>query len=169
VAAGTAVIGIGASRYAYDAPAYNWRRLNAVEKPQSGGPQPQYACFMAPLPLPPKACEGRPSRWRRWVIDALFYFDRSTIGDWVSLVVSDLERPNGASPVATARHTVQLMGYTADIRSAARTLAAHGHPASRALLVDAALDLNSALESLCSARDSLLKVAGAQRITNTDE
>lgn len=124
---------------------------------------------MAPLPLPPNACEDRPSRWRRWVIDALFYFDRSTIGDWVSLVASDLERPNGASPMATARHTVHLMSYTADIRSAARTLAAHGHPAGRALLVDAALDLNSALESLCSARDALLKTAGAQRVTNTDE
>jgi hypothetical protein len=124
---------------------------------------------MASLPLPPYACEGRPSRWRRWVIDALFYFDRSTIGDWVSLMISDLERPNGATPMATARHTVQLMDYTTDLRSAARSLATRGHPASRALLADAALDINSALESLYAARNALLKVTGAQQVTYIDE
>jgi hypothetical protein len=124
---------------------------------------------MASPPLPPNASDSRPSRWRRWVIDALFYFDRESIADWASLMISDLERPNCASPMATARHTVQLMHYTADLRSAARTLAAHGHPAGRALLADAALDINSALEGLYAARDALLKVAGAQQVTYTDE
>jgi hypothetical protein len=124
------------------------------------------------MAIPPpalNASEARPSRWRRWIIDALFYFDRETIADWVSLMNSDLERPNGATPMATARHTVQLMGYTTDLRSAARTLAAHGHPASRALLADAALDINSALEGLYAARNALLKVTGAQQVTYTDE
>jgi hypothetical protein len=124
---------------------------------------------MAHPPLPPNTREGRPSRWRRWVIDTLFYFDRATIEDWASLMASDLERPNGASPMATARHTVQLMDYTADLRSAAQALATHGHPASRALLADVALDINSALEGLYAARNALLKVAGAQQVTYTDE
>jgi hypothetical protein len=48
-------------------------------------------------------------------------------------------------------------------------MVAHGHPASRALLADATLDFQAALDNLCSARDALLKIAGAQRVTDTDE
>ncbi|PXX07262.1 hypothetical protein C8E89_11146 [Mycolicibacterium moriokaense] len=84
-------------------------------------------------------------------------------------MVSHLQRPNGPTPMATARYTVQLIRYTADLRSAAQTLAAHGHPASRELLADATLDFESALDNLYSARDALLKVAGAQRVASTDE
>jgi hypothetical protein len=61
------------------------------------------------------------------------------------------------------------MDYAADLRSAARALATHGHPASRALLADVALDINSALESLYAARNALLKAAGAQQVTYADE
>jgi hypothetical protein len=169
-------VGIGRSRYAYVASAVICARpgigaaSTAVEKePYDGGPCPPYACFMAHPPLPLNIREGRPSRSRRWVIDAQFYFDRETIADWVSLMVSDLERPNCASPMATARHTVQLMHYTADFRSAARALATQGHPAGRTLLADVALDINSALEGLYTARNALLTVTGAQQVTYTDE
>lgn len=103
------------------------------------------------------------------MLDALHNFDRRTLGDWVSLMASHLQRPNGATPMATARYTVQLIGYAEDARSAAQTLAAHGHPAGRALLADATLDFKAALDNLYSARDSLLKAAGAERVTYTDE
>jgi hypothetical protein len=103
------------------------------------------------------------------VLNALYYFDRHTIADWLGLMASHLQRPNGATPMATARYTVQLIGYAEDARSAAQTLAAQGHPAGRALLADAALDFKAALDRLYPARDALLKAAGADRVTATDD
>ena len=73
-----------------------------------------------------------------------------------------------ATPMATAQYTVQLIHYVYDVRSAAQRLAAHGHPAGRALLADAALNLNAALDNLYDARDALLKAAGADRVTDAD-
>jgi hypothetical protein len=102
---------------------------------------------MVPPPLLLNTPGGRPLRWQRWVLNALHNFDRRTIGDWVSLMVSHLQRRSGATPTATARYTVQLIGYAGDLRSAAQTLAAHGHPASRALLADATLDFQAALDT----------------------
>lgn len=74
-----------------------------------------------------------------------------------------------ATPMATARYTVQLIPYVYDMRSAAQRLAAHGHPAGRSLLADAALNLNAALDNLYDARDALLKAAGAERVTDADD
>jgi len=100
---------------------------------------------MVPPPLHLNTPGGRPPRWHRWVLNALHNFDRRTIGDWVSLMVSHLQRGNGSAPMATADYTVQLIGYAGDLRSAAQTLAAHGHPASRAYFADATLDFQAAL------------------------
>jgi hypothetical protein len=62
-------------------------------------------------------------------------------------VVPKADKPNvGFSSDAAllqfeaAHYTVQLIGYATDLRSAAQTLAAHGHPVSRAPLADASLD-----------------------------
>ena len=71
--------------------------------------------------------------------------------------------------MATARYVVQLIGYAEDARSAARMLAANGHPAGRASLADAALDVKAALDNLYLARDALLKAAGAEQVTDTDD
>jgi hypothetical protein len=120
-------------------------------------------------PLPLRFPTRRPARWQRWVLNALYYFDRHTVSDWVGLMASHLQRPDGATPMATARYTVQLIGYAEDLRSAAQTLAAHGHPAGRALLDDVALDFKAALDLLYPARDDLLKAAGADRVTDVDD
>jgi hypothetical protein len=82
---------------------------------------------MVTPPLPLRGTRRAP-RWQRWVLNALYYFDRDTIADWLGLMASHLERPNGATPMATARYTVQLIGYAEDARSAAQTLAARGIP-----------------------------------------
>lgn len=124
---------------------------------------------MVTPPLPLRTPGGRPLRWQRWVLNALYYFDRQTIGDWVGLMANNLQRPGGASPMATARYVVQLIGYAEDARSAARMLAANGHPAGRASLADAALDVKAALDNLYLARDALLKAAGAEQVTDTDD
>jgi len=102
------------------------------------------------------------------MVNALYYFDCRTIGDWVGLMADHLQRPHGATPMATARYTVQLIGYAYDVRSGAQRLAAHGHPASRTLLADAALDFKAALDNLYAARDALLKAAGAEWVTDAD-
>jgi hypothetical protein len=125
--------------------------------------------LLVPPPLHLNTPAGRPPRWQRWVLNALHNFDRRTIGDWVSLMVSHFQRPNRATPMATAHYTVQLIGCAGDLRTAAQTLAAHAHPASRALLADATFDFQAALDNLCSVRVALLKIAGAQRVTGTDE
>ncbi|AKK26842.1 hypothetical protein H8Z55_16065 [Mycobacteroides abscessus] len=123
---------------------------------------------MASSPLPSGARSGRPARWRRWMLEGLYSFDRRAIADWTSLMSSNLQRPQGAAPTATTRYIVDLIHYTTDLRYAARVLAAHGHPAGRASLADAALDFNSALDGLCAARDKLLKVVSAEQVTDTD-
>lgn len=82
---------------------------------------------------------------------------------------SHLHTPDGATAMATARYTVQMLGYAEDLRAAAQVLAAHGHPAGGALLADAALDLTAVLDRLYPARDALLRAAGADCVTDTDD
>lgn len=73
-----------------------------------------------------------------------------------------------ATPMATARYTVQLMAYAETLRLATQILASHGHPAARSQLADAALDFRSAEHLLSPARDVLLRAAGADRVTDHD-
>ncbi len=122
---------------------------------------------MVTPPLPLITPGGPAPRWQRWLLNALYNFDRRTIGDWVGLMTDHLQRR--AAPMATARYTVQLIGYAYDARSAAQRLAAHGRPAGRELLADAALDFKAALDNLSAARDALLKAAGAERVTDADD
>jgi hypothetical protein len=61
---------------------------------------------------------SHPLRRQRWVLNGLHNFDRRTIGDWVSLMVGHVQRPNGATPMAD--YAVQLVGWAADVRSARR-------------------------------------------------
>lgn len=128
-------------------------------------------CSLAVMVTPPLPVRStpRPARWQRWILNSLYYFDRQTIADWLGVIRSRLERADGATPMATARYTVQLIGYAEDARSAAQTLATQGHPAGRALLSDAALDFKAALDRLYPARDALLKAAGADRVTEMDD
>lgn len=102
------------------------------------------------------------------MLNALYSGDRRTVNDWLGLMNSHLHSPRRATAMATARHTVQLLGYAEDLRAAAQVLAAHGHPAGRALLADAALDLTAVLDRLYPARDALLHAVGAYRVTDTD-
>lgn len=96
----------------------------------------------------------------------LYTGDRRTVNDWLGLMNSLLHSRDGATAMATARYTVALLGYVEHLRAAAPVLAAHGHPAGRPLLADAALDLTAALDHLYPARDSLLRAAGADRVTD---
>lgn len=105
---------------------------------------------------------------KRWILDGLYYFDRRAIADWRGSMVDELERFHAAKPMTTARFTVQLLTYTADLRAAAESLAVRGHPAGRQQLVDAALDLRNALDRLQEARDALLIAAGADRVIPED-
>lgn len=105
---------------------------------------------------------------KRWILDGLYYFDRRVIADWRGLMIDELERSRAVKPMTTARFTVQLLSYTADLRSAAECLAVKGHPAGRQQLVDAALDLRNALDRLQEARDALLGAAGADRVIPED-
>lgn len=107
----------------------------------------------------------RPPAWQRWVLNALHNFDRCTIDDWTALMRSHLQRFGGATPMQTARYTVDALRYVETLRLATAILAAHGSPAARYQLADAALDLKSALDRLYEARDHLLKAAGAERVT----
>jgi hypothetical protein len=123
---------------------------------------------MVTPPLPFRFSAHRPARWQAWVLNALYNFDRHILDDWLGLMASHLQGPDGATPMATARYTVQLMGYAEAVRIAAQTLAAHGHPAGRSLLADAALDFKAAEDLLYPARDALLAAAGADRVTDAD-
>lgn len=124
---------------------------------------------MVTPPFPLRFSTHRPTRWQRWVLNALYYFDRHTLNDWVGLMGSLLQSRDGATPMATARYTVELIGYVDDLRSAAQSLAAHGHPAGRALLADVALDFTAALDKLYPARDELLRAAGTDRVSDRDD
>jgi len=108
----------------------------------------------------------RPPAWQRWVLNALHNFDRYTIDDWAALMKSHLERSGGATPMQTARYTVDALHYAQSLRRATGILAAQGNPAARYQLADAALDLRSALDRLYEARDELLKAAGSDRVTD---
>jgi|SRR6516225_10165359 hypothetical protein len=107
----------------------------------------------------------RPPTWQRWLLNALHGFDRRIIDDWAGLMNNHLQRLGGATPMQTARYTVDALLYVDRLRSATAVLASHGNPAARHQLADAALDLKSALDGLCEARDQLLKAAGAERVT----
>lgn len=109
--------------------------------------------------------QRRPPAWQRWVLNALHGFDRRTIDDWTALMSNHLQRFGGATPMRTAQYTVDALLYVDRLRSATAVLASHGNPAGRHELADAALDLKSAVDSLCEARDQLLKAAGAERVT----
>lgn len=76
-----------------------------------------------------------------------------------------LQRSGGATPMRTAQYTVDALLYVDRLRSATALLASHGNPAGRHQLADATLDLKSAVDSLCEARDQLLKAAGSERVT----
>lgn len=105
-------------------------------------------------------------RWKKWVLDALFYFDRQTLDDWASMMSAHVQRPGGPTAMDTARYTVQLMNYAETLRLATQILASHGHPAARRQLADAALDFRSGEHLLSPARDALLVAAGADRVTD---
>lgn len=66
----------------------------------------------------------------------------------------------------TARYTVGVLRHVSRLTSATARLAAQGDRAARSQLADAAVDLKSALDHLCGARDELLKAAGADRVTD---
>lgn len=120
---------------------------------------------MTTPPILLRSISPRPSAWQRWVLNALHNFDRSTIDDWTALMSSHLQRSGGATPMQTARYTVDALSYVRRIRSATAILAAQGNPAARHQLADAALHLAAALDRLHEARDQLLKAAGADRVT----
>lgn len=108
----------------------------------------------------------RPPAWQRWVLNALHGFDMRTIDDWTAMMTGHLERSGGATPMQTARHTVDALLYVERLRRATAILAAQGNPAARYQLADAALDLRSALDRLYEARDELLRAAGADRVAD---
>jgi len=121
---------------------------------------------MTTPPLSLRSKSGRPPAWQRWLLNALHNFDRRTLDDWTALMRSHLERSGGATPMQTARYTVDALRFVESLRLATAILAAHGNPAARYQLADAALDLRSALYRLHEARDQLLKAAGAERVTH---
>lgn len=99
------------------------------------------------------------------MLNALHGFDRRIIDDWAALMNNHLQRSGNATPMQTAQYTVDALLYVDRLRSVTAVLASHGNPAGRHQLADAALDLNSALDGLCEARDQLLKAAGAEQVT----
>lgn len=115
-----------------------------------------------------RTSSGRPSSWHRWVLNALYNFDRYTIDDWLGLMRQNLLRPESVTPMQTARYTVDVLSHVRTLTSATASLASHGDRAARSQLADAAVDLKSALDHLCGARDELLKAAGAERITDIE-
>ena len=40
---------------------------------------------------------GPPPSWRRWLLSALYNFDRHTIYDWAGLMAGHLRRPDGVT------------------------------------------------------------------------
>lgn len=123
---------------------------------------------MANTPLQPRSDSRQSPGWHRWVLNALYYFDRRTIADWVGLMNVDLQRPAGVRAMQTARYTVDALRHVGALKSAIASRAAHGDTAARSQLSDAALDLKCALDRLHVARDQLLKAAGAERVTDAD-
>jgi hypothetical protein len=123
---------------------------------------------MVTLPFLPCSVSRRPPAWHRWVLSALYNFDRYTIEDWASLMTDHLRRPGGATPMQTARYTVDALRHVSALRSTVKILSKYGDPAARSPLTDAAIDLNHALEKLCEARDELLNAVGAERVTESD-
>lgn len=121
---------------------------------------------MAASPPQFRSPARRPPAWHRWVLNALHGFDMRTIDDWTAMMSVHLERSGGATPMETARYTVDALHYVERLRRATGILAAQGNPAARYQLADAALDLRSALDRLHEARDQLLKAAGADRVTD---
>ncbi|WP_027331940.1 hypothetical protein [Mycolicibacterium tusciae] len=107
----------------------------------------------------------RPPAWQRWVLKAIYNFDRHMVDEWVTFMGDHLDRSGGATPKQTARYTVDLLHYVERLRLAAAILATQGNPAGRCQLADAALDLRSAFHGLYEARDQLLKAAGTERVT----
>ena len=108
----------------------------------------------------------RPPGWQRWVLKALHGFEMHTIDDWTAIMTAHLERSGGATPMQTARYTVDVLQYAQSLTRATGMLAAQGNPAARYQFADAALDLRSALARLHEARDELLKAAGTDRVTD---
>ena len=49
-----------------------------------------------------RSASPRPPAWHRWVLNALYNFERYTIADWVDLIGDHLQRPGGATPMQTA-------------------------------------------------------------------
>lgn len=86
------------------------------------------------------------------------------IDEWRTFMSEHFELYGGGATMQTARYTVDLLQLVSSLTSAATRLAAHGNPAARTPLADAALDLRSALDRLCDARDELLRAAGAARV-----
>jgi hypothetical protein len=119
---------------------------------------------MATSPIPDRSKSDAPPTVQRWILNVLCNFGRNTIYNWVGLMRDHLQRPGGATAMQTARYTVDVMLHVGPLRSATASLASHGDPAARSQLADAALDLTSALNRLCEARDQLLKAAGAERV-----
>jgi hypothetical protein len=115
-----------------------------------------------------RSISPRPPAWRRWVLSALYNFDRYTIEDWASLMTDHLRRPGGATPMQTACYTVDALRHVNARRSTVKFLSTYGDPAARSALTDAALDLKNALDKLYDARDGLLKAIGAECVTDTD-
>lgn len=108
---------------------------------------------------------GPPPSWRRWLLSALYNFDRHTIYDWAGLMAGHLRRPDGVTAMQTARYTVDILLLVDDLRLATANLSARGHLAARPQLVDADRSLKNALDRLSEARNQLLKAAGAEHVT----
>ncbi len=120
---------------------------------------------MATSPLPDGSILNPPPAIQRWMLNVFCNFGRNATYNWVGLIRDHIQRPGGATAMKTAQHTVDVMLYLGPLRSATATLASHGDPTGRSQLADAAVDLASALNRLCEARDQLLKAAGAERVT----
>jgi hypothetical protein len=112
-----------------------------------------------------------PPRWQRWVLRTLYNFENIDGYDWLGLIRAQLglaHDTGGPTPMATARHTVQLLGYSDTAHNAAILLAKYGHPAAQTALTAADTDLRSAITHLSHARDALLHAAGANQVTDDD-
>ncbi|MDB2191097.1 hypothetical protein P5V93_22770 [Mycobacteroides abscessus subsp. abscessus] len=115
-------------------------------------------------PLQPSSQSQRPPIVHRWWRSMLYKSIGQGIDEWRTFMSEHFELYGGATTMQTARYTVDLLQLVSSLTSAATRLAAHGNPAARTPLADAALALRSALDRLCDARDELLKAAGATRV-----
>jgi hypothetical protein len=50
---------------------------------------------MVTPPVPLRTSSRRPPAWQRWLLDAMYNFDRYTIDDWLGLMRDHLQRPGG--------------------------------------------------------------------------